>query len=99
MTADMRSRRAIDAALRRGRSGSRCWCAAARKAPAGACIAEGMMIFRVRDLMVNVLPDTGTRPDDLLMCTQMTTPPKPAPAPKPKPKPGPKHAEIADEGA
>jgi len=57
------------------------------------------MIFRVRDLMVNVLPDTGTGPDDLLMCDQITTQPKPAPAPAPRPKPGPKHAEIADEGA
>jgi hypothetical protein len=62
------------------------------------------MTFRVRDLMLDVLPDVPDAERELLLCVPITNTgvPKPQPKPAPKPKPGqppPKHADAAEEDA
>ena len=48
------------------------------------------MDFTVRDLMLNVLPETNDAVHELRLCEPITTAPEPKPPPKPKPKPKPK---------
>jgi hypothetical protein len=57
------------------------------------------MTLEVRDLMIDVLPETDGHVMELWLCQPVTIPPEPKPHPKPPKKPGCEPISVAGPGS